>query len=250
MIRIANLSQRIGATTILDDVTLDIPKGGITALVGPNGAGKSSLLARIARLEPIQSGQIHVDELRIGHCDNAALARRLSILPQSGSIAPRLTVGELIGFGRYPYHKGRPSADDREMIAQAIATFDLDALANRPLDTLSGGQRQRALVAMTYAQDTDYVLLDEPLNNLDIAASRQLMKLLRHMADQHQKTILIVLHDLNVACSYADHLVAMDQGRIATTGAPRDIVNLELVESVFMTDAKVRHIDGQPVVVV
>ncbi|WP_417270377.1 ABC transporter ATP-binding protein [Celeribacter sp.] len=250
MIRIENLSHKIGENQILDDISLELPKGGITALVGPNGAGKSSLLARVARLEPIQSGRIFVDELEVGRCANDVLARRLSILPQSGSIAPRLTVKELIGFGRYPYHKGRPTEADRAMVEAAIAAFDLGPLAARPLDTLSGGQKQRALVAMTYAQDTDYILLDEPLNNLDIAASRQLMLLLRDLAGNHGKTIVIVLHDLNVACSYADHLVAMDGGRVATTGTPRDIVNLDLVQSVFLTDAAVHHIDGRPVVVV
>lgn len=250
MIRVEDLSLQIGTARILDGVTLDIPKGGITALVGPNGAGKSSLLARIARLEPIQRGRIFVDELEIGRCANDILARRLAILPQSDSIAPRLSVRELVGFGRYPYHKGRPRREDRDMVARALAAFDLGGLADRPLDTLSGGQKQRALVAMTYAQDTDYLLLDEPLNNLDIAASRQLMKLLREMADVYAKTVVIVLHDLNVACAYADHLVAMDQGRIATAGAPSEIVNRALVQSVFRTDASVHHIDGRPHVVV
>ncbi len=250
MIRIENLSLKIGEDTILDDISLDLPTGGITGLVGPNGAGKSSLLARIARLEPIQTGRIFVDELEIGACPNEILARRLSILPQSGTIAPRLSVRELVGFGRYPHHKGRPTPADTAMIAEALTAFDLGALAHRPLDSLSGGQKQRALVAMIYAQDTDYILLDEPLNNLDIAASRQLMRLLRGLVDKFNKTIVIVLHDLNVACSYADHLVAMDGGRIATTGAPKDIVNLDLVKSVFHTDATVHHIDGQPVLVV
>lgn len=250
MIRIENLSCAVGGHTILDDISLDIPKGGITALVGPNGAGKSSLFARVARLEPIQTGRIFIDDLEIGACPNDVLARRLSILPQSGSITPRLTVRELIGFGRYPYHRGRPSPEDLDMIETSISAFDLDAFTERPLDTLSGGQKQRALVAMTYAQDTDYILLDEPLNNLDIAASRQLMRLLQNLAAECGKTIVIVLHDLNVACSYADHLVAMENGRIATTGAPRDIVNLDLVKSVFHTDATVHQIEGQPVLLV
>lgn len=197
MIRIEAVSHQIDGTQILSDVSLEIPKGGVSALVGPNGAGKSTLLSLIARLQKLQTGQIHVEDLNVAHCPSNALARRLSILPQSDDIASRLTVQELIGFGRYPYHKGRPQLEDLDKVEEALAAFQLTGLRTRQLDTLSGGQRQRALIAMTYAQDTDYLLLDEPLNNLDIAASRVLMQQLRILAAEKGRTIVIVLHDLN-----------------------------------------------------
>ncbi|MCV6592857.1 MAG: ATP-binding cassette domain-containing protein [Silicimonas sp.] len=245
MISVSDLSYGYRDTPILTDITLEIPKGGVTALIGPNGAGKSTLLSLIARLMPLQSGRIMVDELKIGTCASTDLAQRLSILPQVPEIAARLTVAELVAFGRYPYHKGRPGAEDLAQVETAIEVFDLQALAHRSLDTLSGGQRQRALLAMIYAQDTDYMLLDEPLNNLDIAASRALMQLLRQMAETHGRTIVIVLHDINYAAAYADHIVTMKEGHLGPCGAPRDIVTDALLRDVFQTDAKVRRLDGK-----
>lgn len=248
MIRIQNLNHAYGATPILSDVSLDIPRGGITALVGANGAGKSTLLSLIARLIPIQSGKITVDDLEVGKCPTDVLARKLSILPQSSEVAPRLTVKELVGFGRYPHHKGRPNAQDHQKVEDAIAAFDLQGFVDRPLDMLSGGQRQRAQIAMTYAQDTEYLLLDEPLNNLDIAASRGLMKLLQKLAHEHNRTIITVLHDINYACGYADHMITLVDTRLHATGTPQKIVDSALMRAVFGTDAQVHQIDGQPVV--
>lgn len=157
-------------------------------------------------------------------------------------LAPRLTVRELVSFGRYPHHKGQPDPADHTKVSEAIALFDMDALADCPLDTLSGGQRQRAQVAMTYAQDTEYLLLDEPLNNLDIAASRALMQLLRELAHSHGRSILVVLHDLNYAAAYADHIVAMAAGRIVRAGPPVEIVTADMVREVFATDAEVHRV--------
>lgn len=248
MIRIENVSHSYGRTPILTDITLTLQPGGVTALVGPNGAGKSTLLGLIARLIPLQEGRIQVGELTVGACATDMLARRLAILPQMSDMAPRLTVRELIGFGRYPHHKGRPAADDHAKVDEAIEVFSLAPLAHRPLDTLSGGQRQRALVAMTFAQDTEYVLLDEPLNNLDIGASRALMQLLRSLAHDHGRSVVTVLHDLNYAATYADHMVAMRAGRVAATGHPGEIVTDALVRDVFATDAPVHRIGARPFV--
>ena len=197
MIQVSQLSYDLGGTRILNDVNLDIAEGEITALIGPNGAGKSTLLSLIARVMPYRIGAISVDELRIGQCDTRTLAKRLSILPQTPQIAPRLSVRDLVFLGRYPHHRGRPGPHDRGLVAQALTLFDLNGLADRALDDLSGGQRQRALLAMIFAQDTEYMLLDEPLNNLDIAASRNLMKLLRTLCAQYDRTIVIVQHDIN-----------------------------------------------------
>jgi iron complex transport system ATP-binding protein len=248
MITITGLNHDRDGTPTLRDINLTLNAGGVTALIGPNGAGKSTLLALISRLIPIQQGQITVDDLRIGACANDVLARKLAILPQASDAAPLLTVRELVSFGRYPYHKGRPTAQDREKVGAAIDAFGLQDLAERRLDTLSGGQRQRAQVAMTFAQDTDYILLDEPLNNLDIAASRALMAVLRNLAAQHGRTIVIVLHDINYAAAYADQIVAMKDGRIAATGTPGDILNEELLKEVFDTDPVVHRIGNKVLV--
>lgn len=248
MIVVSSLSYKIGTAKILDGIDLQLSKGGVTALIGPNGAGKSTLLSLIARLTPLQSGQITVDDLTIGSCPNDVLARKLAILPQTSDTAPLLTIRELVAFGRYPYHKGRPSALDHIKVDQALETFQLTSIAERRLDTLSGGQRQRAQVAMTFAQDTDYILLDEPLNNLDIAASRSLMEVLRGLAATHARTIVIVLHDINYAAAYADQIVAMKNGKIAAKGKPDDIVTEEMLCDVFGTDPKVHHIGGKVLV--
>ncbi|WP_299559387.1 ATP-binding cassette domain-containing protein [uncultured Sulfitobacter sp.] len=248
MIEISGVSYRIGGARILDGINLTLPKGGISALIGPNGAGKSTLLSLIARLMPHQTGTITVDNLVVGACPNNTFARKLAILPQASDAAPLLSVRELVGFGRYPYHKGRPSAEDHAKVERALATFGLTDLAARRLDTLSGGQRQRAQVAMTYAQDTDYILLDEPLNNLDIAASRSLMRVLRDLAASQGRTIVIVLHDINYAAAYADLIVAMKGGRIVATGTPDDIVTEAVVREVFETDPKIHRIDGKVII--
>ena len=248
MITISKLSHSVGPARILSDISVQLPKGKITALIGPNGAGKSTLLSLISRLMPIQSGTIQVDDLIVGHCADKLLAKTLSILPQESAVAPRLTVRELVGFGRYPHHNGRPGHDDLSWVERALEIFTLTDLADRPLDTLSGGQRKRAHVAMTFVQDTGYMLLDEPLNNLDIAASRSLMALLRKLARAHGRTIVIVLHDINYASAYADHIVTLKDGRLGPMGSPDQVIDSALLDSVFDTDATVHRVDGLPLV--
>ena len=250
MIEVENVTHRIAGQTILSDVSLVLEKGGIVALVGPNGAGKSTLLSLVARLLPLQSGRIKVDGLRIGEAADDVLARTLAILPQELNVASRLTVRDLVGFGRYPYHKGRPTSEDTALVAQALTLFDLDDLAERQLETLSGGQRQRAFVAMAYVQDTEYLLLDEPLNNLDIGTSRALMEQLRNLAEARNRTIVIVLHDINYAAAYADRIVALKAGQVVADGPPDQVVDDGLLRRVFGTNARVSLIDGRPVVLV
>ncbi|MCG7623665.1 iron ABC transporter ATP-binding protein [Epibacterium sp. Ofav1-8] len=250
MIEVQNLSHHIHGAPILNEISVTVPKGGVVALVGPNGAGKSTLLSLMARLIPQQQGRITVDELIVGESDDKELARRLAILPQTVHAASRLTVRDLVGFGRYPYHRGRPTSEDRAKVEEGLGLFDLFPLADRPLDTLSGGQRQRAFVAMTYVQDTDYLLLDEPLNNLDLAASRALMARLRDLADNKGRTIIIVLHDVNFATAYADRVLVMKNGCLCADGAPRDVVTADLIRGVFETDAPLRMVDGRPIVMV
>ncbi|MFY0617493.1 ABC transporter ATP-binding protein [Shimia sp.] len=248
MISIENLSYEVAGARILSDISVTLPKGGVTALIGPNGAGKSSLFSHVARLLPLQTGRISVDDLAVKPSNRQALSRKLAILPQQVHFATRLTVRELIQFGRYPHCQGSLKADDYAMVDVALAAFELTPLADRFLDTLSGGQRHKAHVAMIYAQDTDYLLLDEPLNNLDIAASRTLMALLRRLADDEGKTVVIVLHDINFAAQYADHLVVLKSGRIEREGKPSDLVTEALLSEVFSTDAQVAMVGDTPFV--
>ncbi|WLR94930.1 iron ABC transporter ATP-binding protein [Shinella zoogloeoides] len=248
MIRIENVSFKHRVTPILTDVSLDIPKGGVVALIGPNGAGKSSLLSLVARLQPLQAGVIEIDGLPVNTTPGRDLARVIAILRQDTTVASRLRVRELVGFGRFPHGRGRLAGDDHAIIDAALAQFDLTDLADRFIETLSGGQRQRALVAMAFAQGTDYLLLDEPLNNLDMYYARALMRSLRTVADENGTTVVIVLHDINQASAHADRIVAMKDGRIVADGAPADILTPDTLEAVFGFRMRVERIEGKPFV--
>jgi iron complex transport system ATP-binding protein len=247
MIRIENVSFAHGRTAVLHDVSLDIPKGGITALIGPNGAGKSTLLSLIARLQKPARGTITVDGLSVQATPTAELAKLIAIMRQDPGVASRLRVRELVGFGRFPHHRGRPTPADLALVEEALALFDLAPLADRFVDTLSGGQRQRALVAMAFAQGTDYLLLDEPLNNLDVFYARELMRTLGRVARERSRTILIVLHDINHAAIHADRIVAMKDGRVVAHGPAREIVTPHALEDVFGYRMPVETVDGRPV---
>ncbi|CDZ70520.1 Iron chelate ABC transporter, ATP-binding protein [Neorhizobium galegae bv. orientalis] len=248
MIRIEDVSLRHGQTQILHDISLTIPKGGITALVGPNGAGKSSLLSLIARLQPLQAGRISIDGFPVDTTPNRDLARILAILRQDSIVTSRLRVRELVGFGRFPHGRGRLTTDDYAIIDQSLQQFDLTDLSDRFIETLSGGQRQRALVAMAFAQGTDYLLLDEPLNNLDMYFARELMRSLRRIADENGKTIVIVLHDINQAGAHADRIVAMKSGRIVADGTPSDLLTPKTLQAIFGFEMRVETFDDTPVV--
>ncbi|MBO9629857.1 MAG: ATP-binding cassette domain-containing protein [Shinella sp.] len=246
MIRINNVSFKHRATPILHDVSLDIAKGGLVALIGPNGAGKSTLLSLVARLQALQTGTISVDGLPVDTTPGRDLAKILAILRQDTTVASRLRVRELVGFGRFPHGRGRLTDEDHAIVDAAIAQFDLTDLSDRFIETLSGGQRQRALVAMAFAQDTDYLLLDEPLNNLDMYYARALMRSLRSVADAGGKTVVIVLHDINQASAHADRIVAMKDGRIVADGTPADILTPDRLEAVFGFRMRVETIAGKP----
>lgn len=245
MIEIEGVSHGYGAIPVLRDISLRIPKGGVTALIGPNGAGKSTLLSLMARLMPLQSGRVTIDGLDVARTPSRDLALKMAVLRQDTVLGTRLTVRDLVGFGRYPHCQGRPGAEDRAAVEEAIGQFDLAPLASRFLDELSGGQRQRAFVAMTFAQATDYLLLDEPLNNLDLTHARALMRRLRRLADNHGRTVVIVIHDINYAAAWADRIVAMREGRLTAFGPPGEVIRAEVLEAVYGDRIEVTRHEGR-----
>lgn len=249
MIEVQNLSHKIGNATILNNVNLTIKNAGITALIGANGAGKSTLLSLIARLQPIQSGRILLENCNLAETDSRTIAQRLAILTQDNVIHSRITVSDLLMFGRYPHHQGRITEKDRAVVKNALQRFDLEGLENRFLSELSGGQRQRALIAMTFCQETNYVLLDEPLNNLDMYHARELMRLLRQLTDELGLTTVMVVHDINMAAAYADTIVAMKNGEIVMQGTPEEMITAENLKTVFNLDAEVIDYAGKPLVI-
>jgi iron(III) dicitrate ABC transporter, ATP-binding protein FecE len=249
MIQIRNVGHSIGGRPILRDISLDIPQGGITALIGPNGAGKSTLLSFAARLQPLKQGSISVGGHDVATTPTAELAKILSILTQDNSIVSRISVRDLLMFGRYPYHQGRPSENDRAIVENALDAFQLRDFADRYLTELSGGQRQRGMIAMVFCQQTDYVLLDEPLNNLDMYHARALMRLLRRLTDEHKRTTVVVLHDINQAAAYADYVVAMKNGAVFMADTPDKIFTPDNIRELFDMDVDVLDYKGKKLVI-
>ena len=235
MILVDSALKTYGSTTTIGPLELKIPEGGITALVGPNGAGKSTLLTMIGRLLGMDAGAIEVAGMNVATAKSKDLAKVLSVLRQENHFVTRLTVRQLVGFGRFPHSRGRLSVEDIEIIEQAISFLRLEEIADRFIDELSGGQRQRAYVAMVLAQDTTYVLLDEPLNNLDMAHSVQMMQHLRQAAKELGRTIVIVLHDINFAATYANTIIAMKNGQVAASGSPEELFREEILTDIFET---------------
>ncbi|WP_296243514.1 MULTISPECIES: ABC transporter ATP-binding protein [unclassified Psychrobacter] len=253
MIKINNISHHIGKQQILHDITLSLPPSQVIALIGPNGAGKSTLFSVMARLQPLQSGQVSFvvgnEEHDIANCPVRMLSKTVAMLGQDNQVQGRLRVHELLMFGRYPYHQGQPTADDQQKVQEIIERFELEPLAERFLSTLSGGQRQRVLIAMIVCQDTPYLLLDEPLNNLDMYHAGRLMRELRELSHTEQKTVVIVLHDINQAAQFADTVVTMKEGRVLATGAPVDVLTHETMRELYNVDVTVLNHQGRPVIV-
>ncbi|SLN60903.1 putative siderophore transport system ATP-binding protein YusV [Aquimixticola soesokkakensis] len=250
MISTSGLGHKIDDSVILNDISLDIAKGGITALIGPNGAGKSTLLHLISALMPVQSGTVQIDGRDLGKTPRRDLARSLAILTQSSGITSRLTVRDLVAFGRWPHSHGRLTAADDTAIAQALNLFELDDLAHRYIDELSGGQRQRAQVAMAYAQETDWLLLDEPLNNLDPRHAQTLMSRLFDLSRPGAKmrSVVIVIHEVNYAAAWADRVVAMKDGKLVHQGLTREVLTSERLSALYDTPIRVAEVEGRPFV--
>ena len=194
---VLDLIKKYDGKAVVDSVSFEIPKGKVLSLIGPNGAGKSTVMGMISRLVAKDSGQVQFEDRDISRWKSKELAKKLAILTQHNNVQMKLTVRELVSFGRFPYSGSRLTREDQEMVDQAIAYMELGEFENRFIDELSGGQRQRAYIAMVIAQDTDYILLDEPTNNLDIYHASNLMLTVRKLCDELGKTIVMVLHEIN-----------------------------------------------------
>ncbi|MEO1781172.1 iron ABC transporter ATP-binding protein [Enterococcus diestrammenae] len=232
--------------TVLAEIDLQLPKGELIAFIGPNGAGKSTLLSIMSRLQGDFSGQLYIDQGEIRAWDSKELAQRLAILKQSNQVQARITVAELVAFGRFPYSRGRLTAADDKLIHQALAEMHLTDLAEAEIQTLSGGQLQRAYIAMILAQDTEYILLDEPLNNLDMNHANQMMHLLRRLVTKLGKTVLLVIHDINFAAGFADEIIALKNGRLFKQGTVDEVITPAVLGELYEMEVKVVSYEGRP----
>ncbi|WP_256080228.1 ABC transporter ATP-binding protein [Massilia sp. YIM B04103] len=239
MITIRNLHKAYGAKTVLSDINVHFPAGCISSLIGPNGAGKSTLLMTIARLLEPSAGDILLNGRSALDIRTADYARQVATLRQSPGFNLRLTVEELVAFGRFPHSRGALTADDRRAIDEAIGFLALEPLRHVYLDELSGGQRQMAFLAMTIAQETEVLLLDEPLNNLDMKHTVQIMRALRRLCDEQGRTVILVIHDINFAANYSDHIVALKSGALRFSGPVDEVVTEERLRELYELDFEI-----------
>ncbi|TWM28275.1 putative siderophore transport system ATP-binding protein YusV [Bacillus paralicheniformis] len=249
MIEVRDIMKQFGEQTVVHPTTLTIQKEMITSFIGPNGAGKSTLLSIISRLIGMDAGKVLIDGKEISAYKSNDLAKKISILKQSNQINIRLTVRELVSFGRFPYSQGRLSKEDWAYVDEAIDYMKLREIEHKHLDQLSGGQCQRAFIAMVIAQDTDYILLDEPLNNLDMKHSVEIMKLLKDLVENRGKTIVIVIHDINFASVYSDRIAALKNGRIVKEGPAEDIIQTPVLKDIYDMDIPIQQIGDQKICV-
>lgn len=236
-----NLTLSYGKETVIDGLNLDIPRGKITVLIGSNGCGKSTLLRSLARLMKPRGGAVLLDGRDIARLPTRQVARKLAVLPQ-GPVAPEgLTVLQLVRQGRYPHQSllKQWTEEDERAVRRALEMTKLEPFAERPVDALSGGQRQRAWIAMTLAQNTETILLDEPTTFLDLSHQIEILDLLQDLNRQEGRTVVMVLHDLNLACRYADLIVAIRDGAVYAAGRPADVVTSRLIRDVFGLDCHI-----------
>ena len=248
-IEIRNITKSYGSKKVLDNVSITIPTGKITSFIGPNGAGKSTVLSIMSRLLNADSGEIYLNGELLNRKKSSDIAKQLAILKQTNNINLRLTIEDLVSFGRFPYSKGNLTQTDRTFIDNAIAYMDLDDIRHQYIDSLSGGQRQRAYIAMTFAQDTDYILLDEPLNNLDMKHSVQIMQVLRKLVTELNKTVVIVIHDINFASCYSDYIVAMKNGKLVQQGEVNHIMQSTVLQDIYDMSIPIQDIDDHKIAV-
>ncbi|WP_102297458.1 ABC transporter ATP-binding protein [Vibrio cyclitrophicus] len=244
MIKLTGLSKTYGKTLVVDDASAMFPKGEVTSIIGPNGAGKSTLLSMASRLTDSDAGEVVIGDKLLAEWDTKELAKHLGVLRQSNNINMRFTIRELVCFGRFPHSQGRLKDEDHKIVDTALEHLGITDIQNKYLDELSGGQRQMAFIAMVVAQDTDYVFLDEPLNNLDIKHSVEIMQTLRRLAHEFNKAVVIVIHDINFASCYSDNIVAMKKGKVVKSGKVAEVIEKSVMESIYEIPFEIREFDG------
>ncbi len=246
---IENITKKYDGKTVVDGVSFEIPKGKVLSLIGPNGAGKSTVMGIISRLIQRDEGSVDFSGKDISKWKSKELAKKLAILTQTNNVQMKLTVRELVAFGRFPYSGGRLTEEDKEIINQAISYMELEEFEDQFIDELSGGQRQRAYIAMVIAQDTEYVLLDEPTNSLDIYHATKMMKIVRRLCDELGKTVILVLHEINYAAFYSDYICAFVDGKIARFGTVEEVMNRETLAEIYNVDFEIMEIEGKPLAI-
>ena len=249
MIEVKNISKKYGSKAVVNNVSFQIKRGKITSFIGPNGAGKSTVLGMMSRLLKKDSGEVFIDGKEISKWDTKELSKVMGILKQSNHLNVRLTIRDLVAFGRFPHSQGNLTAEDQVKIDEALAYMQLQDIQYKFLDELSGGQRQRAFIGMVLAQDTDYIFLDEPLNNLDMKHGVQIMKMLRRITDELGKTVVIVIHDINFASCYSDEIIALQDGEIAVTGTVNEIMQASTLSKLYDMEFNVQEINDKKICV-
>ncbi|MGR5142199.1 ABC transporter ATP-binding protein [Photobacterium sp. DNB23_23_1] len=244
MIKLTGLSKKYNNTLVVNEASALFPLGEVTSIIGPNGAGKSTLLSMASRLTESDAGEVLIAGKPLSQWDTQELSKRLAVLRQSNNINMRFTIRELVAFGRFPHSKGRLTDEDNRVIDEALEHLDITDIQDKFLDQLSGGQRQMAFIAMVVAQDTDYIFLDEPLNNLDIKHSVEIMQTIRQLAHKMNKAVVIVIHDINFASCYSDNIVAMRKGEVIKSGKVDDVIQQSIMEDIYNIPFKIQEVDG------
>lgn len=236
-----NLAVAYDGNLVVDELELQIPRGKITAIIGPNGCGKSTVLKAVGRILKPKNGMVYLNGEDIRSLSTREIAQKMAILPQSPQAPAGLTVGELVAYGRFPHQRGfgKLKPEDKKIIAWALAVTKLAELETTAVDNLSGGQKQRVWIAMALAQQTDLILLDEPTTYLDLSYQLEVLELLFRLNREQNCTIVMVLHDLNLAARFADYMVAIRSGDIIRHGAPDEVMTAEVLRETFHIDANV-----------
>lgn len=243
---IKNLTKNYDGKPVVDSVSFEIPRGKVISMIGPNGAGKSTVMGMISRLVARDAGIVEFEGKDITKWQSKELSKKLAILTQTNQIQMKLTVRELVTFGRFPYSGSHVTAEDEEIISKAIAYMELEEFEDHFIDELSGGQRQRAYIAMVIAQDTEIILLDEPTNNLDIYHSTNMMKIVRRLCDELGKTVILVLHEINYAAFYSDYICAFVDGKVEKFGTVEEVMTKENLSRIYKVDFEIQEIEGKP----
>ncbi|KHT62848.1 iron ABC transporter ATP-binding protein [Photobacterium gaetbulicola] len=244
MIKLTGLSKKYNGNLVVSEASALFPLGEVTSIIGPNGAGKSTLLSMASRLTESDAGEVLIAGKPLSQWDTQELSTRLAVLRQSNNINMRFTIRELVAFGRFPHSKGRLTDEDNRIIDDALEHLDITHIQDKFLDQLSGGQRQMAFIAMVVAQDTDYIFLDEPLNNLDIKHSVEIMQTIRRLAHKMNKAVVIVIHDINFASCYSDNIVAMRRGEVIKSGKVDEVIQQSIMEDIYNIPFKIQEVDG------